>query len=357
MMARIACGSDRAILSDVLSSLADGVACIVPPPAGILGVSEIAEQLKSREIVLYTSGSTGPSRGILRSHDSWTASFAPLADLMGLTTNDSVWIPGPLTSTLFLFGAVHTAAVGAELLLSDMPGATATVAHTVPAIAIEILQNIADFPCLRLLVVAGDRLPPQVWDLAHSTGVQILEYYGAAELSFVASRTSPDKELTAFPGVEFAIHDAVIWVKSPYLADHYVFAGSDEAPGPALWRDGWASVGDLGSIESGHLIVQGRGDSAVTVGGHTVVTDDVEHVIRRSLRTSEVAVTGVEHPRFGEILVAVVAGDFDDSTLRMAADALPGPAKPRRWIRTDALPRTESGKVDRGAIRRMAASA
>ena len=357
MTTRIACGSDRAILSDVLSSLADGAPCIVPPPTGILGVAEIIEQLKPREMVLYTSGSTGPSRGILRSHESWTESFSPLADLMGLTSKDSVWIPGPLTSTLFLYGAIHAAVAGSGVLLSDMSGATATVAHTVPAIAVEILQNISDFPCLRLLVVAGDRLPPQVWDLAHKTGVEILEYYGAAELSFVASRTTSHEELSAFPGVEFSIRDSMIWVRSAYLADRYVFAGGDEAPGPAIWRDGWASVGDLGSMESGHLIVQGRGDSAVTVGGHTVVTDDVEHVIRRSLRTSEVAVTGVEHPRFGEILVAVVAGDFDDSTLRMAADALPGPAKPRRWIRTDALPRTESGKVDRGAIRRMAASA
>jgi acyl-coenzyme A synthetase/AMP-(fatty) acid ligase len=356
MTARIACGSDRAILSDVLSSLADGAPCIVPPPTGILGVAEISEQLKQHEIVLYTSGSTGPSRGILRSHESWTASFAPLAELMGLTSNDSVWIPGPLTSTLFLYGAIHTDAVGAELLLSDMSGSTATIAHTVPAIAIEILENIADFPRLRLLVVAGDRLPPQVRDLAHGTGVEILEYYGAAELSFVASRTNPEEELRAFPGVEIAIQDSVIWVRSPYLADRYVFAGGDEAPGPALWRDSWASVGDLGSMENGNLIVQGRGDSAVTVGGHTVVTDDVEHAVRKSLCTAEVAVTGVEHPRFGEILVAVVVGNFDDATLRMAADALPGPARPRRWIRVEALPRTESGKVDRGAVRRLAAS-
>jgi acyl-coenzyme A synthetase/AMP-(fatty) acid ligase len=276
---------------------------------------------------------------------------------MGLTSNDSVWIPGPLTSTLFLYGAIHTDAVGAELLLSDMSGSTATVVHTVPAIAIEILHNITDFPQLRLLVVAGDRLPPQVWELAHGAGIEILEYYGAAELSFVASRTSADENLHAFPGVEIDIKDSVIWVRSPYLADRYVFAGGDEAPGPALWQDGWASVGDVGSMESGHLIVQGRGDSAVTVGGHTVVTDDVEHAIRRSLSTSEVAVTGVEHPRFGEILVAVVVGDFDDVTLRIAADALPGPARPRRWIRVEALPRTDSGKVDRGAVRRMAASA
>jgi long-chain acyl-CoA synthetase len=356
MTTRIACGSDRAILSDVLSSLEDGTPCIVPPSAGILGVAEISEQLNLCEIVLYTSGSTGPSRGILRSHESWIASFAPLAELMGLTSNDSVWIPGPLTSTLFLYGAIHTDAVGAELLLSDISGATATTVHTVPSIAVEILQNKADFPRLRLLVVAGDRLPPQVWDLADSTGVEILEYYGAAELSFVASRTNPDEELRAFPGVELAMHDSVIWVRSPYLADRYVFAGGDEASGPALWRDGWASVGDLGSLGDGRLIVQGRGDSAVTVGGHTVVTDDVEHVIRRSLSTSEVAVTGIEHPRYGEILVAIVVGDFDDSTLRMAADMLPGPARPRRWIRAESLPRTESGKVDRGAIRRMAAS-
>lgn len=353
MTSRIACGTDRAILDAVLASLADGKPCIVPPPNAILGVVDIAERMRPHELVVYTSGSTGSARGIVRTFDSWVATFDPLTSLTGLTPSDVVWIPGPLTSTLFLYGALHSAHLGAQVLLSDMPGHTATVVHAVPALAADILASRADYPDLRLLVVAGDRVPDSLWDAARDAGVELLEYYGAAELSFVAARTSGDG-LRAFPGVEIDVRDDVIWVRSSYIANGYVFADESASTGP-LRRDGqWATVGDLGSYADGTLIVRGRGDSGVTVGGHTVVTDDVEHVLRRALGTTDVAVTGVPHPRFGAIIIGIVSAEPDDRQLRAAAELLPGPARPRRWIRVERLPRTASGKVDRRAIRALA---
>ena len=356
MTARIAAGPDRAILEAVLTSLSDGVACIVPPPDAILGVADIAERVSSHHVVVYTSGSTGSRRGILRTFESWSATFGPLTELTRLTRDDVVWIPGPLTSTLYLYGAVHASHVGATVLLSDMAGATATVVHAVPAVAAHILDHIAEFPHLRLLVVAGDRVAPSLYRAADSAGIFLLEYYGAAELSFVAVRAA-DGALRPFPGVEIEVREGVIWARSPYVASGYIYADTDVADGPMQSVDGWVSVGDLGSYTDGVLTVRGRGDSGVTVGGHTVVTADVEHALQGALGTHDVAVTGVTHPRFGSVIVGVIAADCDDAALRRATDLLPAPARPRRWIRIPQLPRTPAGKIDRRAIRTLAESA
>lgn len=353
MTARIACGPDRAILEAVLASLADGKPCIVPPPDAILGVADIAERMGPGELVVYTSGSTGSARGIVRTFASWAATFAPLTALTGLTPSDVVWLPGPLTSTLFLYGAVHASHVGATVLLSDTPANSATVAHTVPALAADILAAKQEFPALRMVVVAGDRVPDSLWDSAREAGVELLEYYGAAELSFVAARTS-SSALRAFPGVEIEVRDEVIWVRSAYLARGYFFADDSHVGGPLRFDGVWASVGDLGSYDDDCLVVRGRGDSGVTVGGHTVVTADVENALQRALGTTDVAVTGVPHPRFGAIIVGVVPTEVDERRLRAAAETLPAPARPRRWIRVEALPRTAVGKIDRTAIRALA---
>ncbi|HZI96024.1 MAG TPA: hypothetical protein VFD41_00710, partial [Actinomycetales bacterium] len=109
-----------------------------------------------------------------------------------------------------------------------------------------------------------------------------MEYYGAAELSFVAWR-GDDGPLRPFPGARLRVVDGVLWVSSPYLAEGYlstpppVIKHSD--PGP-LMRDGdWATVGDLARSVDGGVEVLGRGDAAVVTGGHTVVAEEVEAAV------------------------------------------------------------------------------
>jgi long-chain acyl-CoA synthetase len=71
----------------------------------------------TRFLAAFTSGSTGAPRAVVRSRGSWTASFAPFTDLTGIGAASVVLVPGPLHSTLFLFGALHALAVGAVILL------------------------------------------------------------------------------------------------------------------------------------------------------------------------------------------------------------------------------------------------
>ncbi len=365
-------------------------------------------------LVAITSGSSGHPRLVARTAASWTASFAPLAALAGLSAADRVLLTGRLSSTLHLFAAVHTLAIGATL--TDRP-ADATAVHAVPAVLESLLTDLpADAP-LRTAVVAGSALTLRVEHRAAARGITLQEYYGAAELSFVAARIAPGP-LQPFPGVQLRIDpNGVLWARSPYLAIGYVPAASPTSPAltvppaspvrsaqpvtpilpaptvsyvqlampatpvapgaPALLvldagaalptgavdplrRDaaGFATVGDLASwIEPGDpsagLLIRGRGDAAITTGGHTVLAEDVESVLIELPGVVAAAVVGAPHERLGQLLTAVIELDtgVTGAAIRSAARAqLAGPSLPRRWLQTDGLPRTTGGKVARAAV-------
>lgn len=301
------------------------------------------------DMVVFSSGSTGRPRGIVRTVGSWQASVAALSDITGITKEDQVWLPGPLWSSLFLYGAFHAAAVGAPLIFRGDDPAAATVLHCVPS-QLPGLLDLADaggLPLVRLAVVAGDHLPARLRLRCERAGWLAVEYYGAAELSFVAWRNCIGP-FRAFPGVEIELREGTLWARSPYLARSYLTAGPD---GPfRLDPQGWATVGDLARAVDGGLEVLGRGNAAVTSGGHTVVVEEVERLLRPLPGVEDVAVLGVPHPRLGEVVTAVVVGSVSDASLRAAVAVMPAPSRPGRWVHADALPRTSAGKLRRDAL-------
>ena len=321
-----------------------------------------AGQVGQGDLVVFSSGSTGQPRGIVRTVESWQASVAALSGVTGITQADRVWLPGPLWSSLFLYGAFHARAVGAHLILADddrVESDTATALYCVPTQLPGLLQRAetGGLPLVRLVVVAGDHLAAPLREQCETAGWRVVEYYGAAELSFVAWRDQAGP-FRAFAGVETQVRQGVLWARSPYLARGYLTDGcsmtngrSPEAEGPLqLDPQGWASVSDLAREVGGGLEVLGRGNSAVTSGGHTVVVEEVERLLRGLPGVDEVAVFGVPHPRLGQVLTAVVVGTARDATLRSTLAGMPSPARPRRWVHVDALPRTSGGKVRRDAL-------
>jgi len=342
------------------------------------------------DMVLFSSGSTGRPRGIVRTLDSWQASVGPLSEITKITKADTVWLPGPLWSSLFLYGAFHAAAVGARVVFRDDDPAGASALHCVPSQIPGILDLAAagGLPLLRIVVVSGDHLDGSLRQRCETVGWRVVEYYGAAELSFVAWRDTAEP-FRPFPGVETEIREGMLWVRSPYLARCYLAAAAAPvaaatlslglqdssrtlprsaglAPGPfAVDPQGWATVGDLaratvalGDLDraaGGGLEVLGRGNTAVTSGGHTVVVEEVEHLLRGLPGVEEVAVFGMPHRRLGQVLAAVVVGPAKDDSLRAAVAAMPAPARPRRWVHADALPRSSGGKVRRDALPELVA--
>ena len=170
-------------------------------------------------------------------------------------------------------------------------------------------------PRLRVAVVAGAALPAALRRRVQALGWRLVEYYGAAELSFVAWRAD-SVSYQPFPGVEIDLRGGEIWARSAYLGERYLDPADD---GP-LRRDGdWATVGDAGRLDDEGLQVLGRGDAAVTTGGRTVIVEEVEGVIRDAStlagQLTDVVVTGIPHPLLGELLVAVVAVSGSASAL------------------------------------------
>lgn len=301
------------------------------------------------DMVVFSSGSTGRPRGVVRTVDSWQASVAGLSAITGITGEDRVWLPGPLWSSLYLYGAHHASAVGAEVVLRDEDPAATTALHCVPSQIPGLLDRAAagGLPLVKCAVVAGDHFAAPLRQRCEAAGWRVVEYYGSVELSFVAWRDD-NAPLRAFPGVETRLREGRLWARSPYLARGYLTAN---AGGPfRLDSHGWATVSDLARAAIGGLEVLGRGNSAVTTGGHTVVVEEVERLLRGLPGVDEVAVFGAPHPRLGQVLTAVVVGSAVDGTLRAAVAELPAPSRPRRWLHVDALPRTSGGKVRRDAL-------
>jgi long-chain acyl-CoA synthetase len=311
-----------------LTTLAD-------PVAGFLEA-----RAAGRMVSLGTSGTTGVSRAVVRTTASWTASFAAVSALTGLGPASRVWVPGPLSGTMNLFGAVHAVSVGAARV--DGPD-RATHAHLTPTALSALLQEGTPVDGL-VLVVAGDSLSVALHARAVAAGARVHHYYGAAELSFVAWGSHAG-DLRPFPGADVSVRAGEVWVRSPYLC-----AGYDGPAGPLRrTRDGFATVGDRGRLDDGVLTVGGRPD-ALLVGGSTVETGPVEALLRGAA-SGEVAVVGVPHPALGAVLAVVLTSADDHARLLgVAREQLDGARRPRLWFLLERWPTTPAGKVDREAL-------
>ncbi|GGL88252.1 class I adenylate-forming enzyme family protein [Nakamurella endophytica] len=334
------------LLAGILAATAEAVPVLVADPAG--PAPAVGPLPAGTWLMAGTSGSTGRPRTVARTLASWTDSFPALAALAGLTATDTVLLTGPLHSTLHLFGALHTLWLGARL--TDRP-AEATAAHAVPTVLDRLLSGSA--PRLSRAVVAGAALPDAVSDRAAARGVRVLEYYGAAELSFVAARTPP-APFRPFPGVQVQDQDGVLWARSPYLALGMPAAAGGRPTGSHRLADGWATVGDRGTVgPDGTVTVAGRGDTAVTVGGATVPVEEVEDVLRGLPGVEDAAVAGAPHGALGQVVVAAVClvDPVRLAAVRTAARrGLRAEARPVRWVVLDRIPRRANGKVDRVAL-------
>lgn len=323
--------------------------------AALRAAEEAAEPFGDAiNLVLFTPGPSGAPRPVPRTRRSWTTSFPTFSALTGISDRDTVLIPGRLTGSLFLYGALHALTMGAAIYPISQWSAdraleacgVCTAAHLVPAMLASIVPKLDPSSSqLRSVICAGGQLEAQVETAAARAGVTIVDYYGAPELAIVAIRR-PGRGLRPFPSVDVRIEDGVIYAASPYLAS-----------GIAREEDGYATVGHHGRWrDDGSLEVLGRGSDAIVTGGTVVVADSVEKVLRDSPGVRDVSVVGRPHPQLGQVVAAVVErgpnGHPALAALRQHAGAhLPEAERPRLWYLVDRLPRSSSGTVARSRVR------
>ena len=152
--------------------------------------------------------------------------------------------------------------------------------------------------------------------------------------------------------------DGTVWCKGP---EHARFTyWRDEAKTAAAWRDGAFTVGDLGRLEEGYLFLDGRREDLIISGGVNVYPAEVEQVLGEAEGVAEVAVFGLADEEWGQRVCAAVvpAGPHRGRSAERVVEAvaahararLAGYKRPKHYVVMDELPRTATGKVQRGRI-------
>ncbi len=313
-------------------------------------------------VVLFTSGSTGPARGVVLSRAALDAAAAASATHLGWRADDR-WLLALSTAHaggLAIVVRCHAAGVPVVLCDGDFDRdrcavllADCTLASLVPTQLAALLDDPAwrPPPKLRALLLGGAAASPALLERAAARGVPFLTSYGLTETFGQIATAPPDHAgeptapLRLLAGVEVAAgtreEPGPIAIRAPMLATSYL----DGTPiGPRL------TTADLGFVDDGVLHVVGRIDEVIVSGGEKVHPSVVEAELAATPGVRAACVFAVPDPRWGHIVGAVLAVDdgFDEerAAARWIATLAPH-ARPRELAIAAAVPLLPSGKVDR----------
>ncbi|TXM75557.1 malonyl-CoA synthase [Methylobacterium sp. WL69] len=335
--------------------------------------------------ILYTSGTTGRSKGAMLTHDNLASNARTLAEVWRFTADDVLIHALPVFHTHGLFVATNTVlATGGTMLflakfdarqvLGLMPRATAMMG--VPTFYTRLLKepglDAAIAKTIRLFVSGSAPLLAETHrDWEARTGHAILERYGMTETNMNTSNPYAGARVAgtvgpALPGVavrvvdpETGAHLGTDAVGMIEVKGANVFRGywrMPEKTAAEFKADGFFVTGDLGKIDAdGYVHIVGRGKDLIITGGYNVYPKEVENEIDALPGVVESAVIGVPHADFGEgVTAVVVAGDGapDEAAILRTLEARLARYKcPKRVLFVDDLPRNAMGKVQKNVLR------
>jgi len=338
--------------------------------------------------ILYTSGTTGRSKGAMLTHGNILSNALTLKAYWGWQQGDVLIHTLPLFHVHGLFVAAHGALLnGSKMIwLSKFdPKAVvarlpeATVFMGVPTLYVRLLAEpgLTREACknMRLFIAGSAPLLVETFNAwRERTGHTILERYGMSETAMLTSNPYDPKDgerrgnTVGFPlpGVKLRVSDEQgklcaanevggIEVKGPN-----VFAGYWRMPEKTkeeFTADGWFKTGDVGKLdERGYVCIVGRSKDLIISGGYNVYPAEIEGFINEMPGVAESAVVGVPHPDFGEAGVAVVVAQpgasLDDAAIVNALKSRIANFKvPKRVYVVPELPRNAMGKVQKNVLR------
>jgi malonyl-CoA/methylmalonyl-CoA synthetase len=325
--------------------------------------------------LLYTSGTTGRSKGAMLTRSNLATNALTLAQSWRFTPEDVLLHALPIFHVHGLFVAINTvlASGSAMLFLSKFDAdevvrllPEASVMMGVPTFYTRLLQHQGfTRECsrnVRLFVSGSAPLLAQTHqEFRERTGHAILERYGMSETLMNTSNPYEGERVPgsvgpALPGVEVRVTDVgMIEVRGPN-----VFRGywrMPEKTAAELRDDGFFITGDVGRFdERGYLYIVGRAKDLIISGGFNVYPVEVETEIDALPGVAESAVIGVPHPDFGEGVTAVVVpragAALDENALRSALEQRLAKFKlPKRIVFVSEMPRNAMGKVQKAALR------
>ena len=336
--------------------------------------------------ILYTSGTTGRSKGAMLSHGNLASNAEVLRDNWRFTPEDRLLHALPIFHTHGLFVATNvTLMTGSSLIFIPTFNANeivrllpqATVMMGVPTFYTRLLAR-DDFARdlvahIRLFVSGSAPLSAETHkEFGERTGHAILERYGMTETNMNTSNPYDGDRIPGavglpLPGVEIRIADpqtgqavpdgevGVIEIRGPNVFKGYW--RMPEKTREEFREDGFFISGDLGRIDDrGYIWIVGRAKDLIISGGFNVYPAEVEAAIEALPGVTECAVIGVPHADFGEGVVAVVTPKpgaiLEEKTILAAlATELAKFKQPKRVFIATELPRNAMGKVQKKDLR------
>jgi len=336
--------------------------------------------------ILYTSGTTGRSKGAMLTHENLASNARTLVDLWRFRADDVLVHALPIFHTHGLFTAATTTLfAGGSLLflprfdpeevLRALPRATSMMG--VPTHYVRLLQQPGlrreATEHIRLFTSGSAPLLPEThraWK--ERTGHVILERYGMTETNMNTSNPYDGERVAGtvgfpLPGVDLRIvhpetgralgtdEIGMIEVRGPNVFKGYW--RNPEKTAAELRADGFFVTGDLGKIDArGYVHIVGRGKDLIIVGGYNVYPREVEVEIEALPGVLECAVVGLPHPDLGEGVTAFVVLDgrsplAEADVARALEERLARFKRPRRVLFVPDLPRNAMGKVQKNVLR------
>lgn len=378
----------------VFRGLAEAEVLTIDPTGGGTLAERASSQPTSFETVprapddlaalLYTSGTTGRSKGAMLTHANLLSNTEALTDLWRITKDDTLIHALPIFHTHGLFVATNTALLaGARVhfmakfsvddILAALPNATLIMGVPTfytrlladPRLTRELTAN------MRLFISGSAPLLAETHEaFTARTGHRILERYGMTETNMSTSNPydgdrRPGTVGRPLPGVELILTDpdtgqpvpegavGMIEVRGPN-----VFKGYWQMPektAAELRENGFFITGDLAELsEDGYISIVGRAKDLIITGGYNVYPKEIEDVLNDIDGVLESAVFGVPDADFGEAIIAGLVlepGASTDPIEPIVQAKLARFKHPRRYEVLTELPRNTMGKVQKNVLR------
>ncbi len=346
----------------------------------------VARRADDLAAILYTSGTTGRSKGAMITHRNLASNATVLHDYWGFRPDDVLVHMLPLFHVHGLFVACHCvlmngtamrfhAKFDARRALEDF--GRSTVFMGVPTFYTRLLaeEGLDREACARMrLFVSGSAplLAETHAEFEKRSGHRILERYGMTETGMLASNPLAGERRAGtvgfpLPGTSVRVVDDEAGACAPGEIGHIQVKGDNVLPG--YWRmpeknkeeftaDGFFRTGDVGCFSpDGYLSIVGRSKDLIITGGYNVYPKEVELAIDELPAVAESAVIGVPHPDFGEAVTAVIvpraggAAPTEAEILAWLKSRLANFKIPKRVYLVEELPRNTMGKVQKNVLR------
>ena len=337
--------------------------------------------------ILYTSGTTGVSKGAMINHKNLVSNTEILSNYWLFQKTDVLLHALPIFHIHGLFVACNICFYsGAEMIflqkfdlskvIDNLPNAS--VMMGVPTFYTRLLEdpkfNKFVAKNIRLFISGSAPLLEETHNRFETvTGHKILERYGMTETNMNSSNPYDGERRAGtvgfpLPGIDIKIidldnghelshsHIGMIKIKGDNVFDGYWEMA--EATNESFTRDGYFLTGDLGEFsQDGYLTIVGRNKDLIISGGLNIYPKEIELLIDSILGVKESAVIGIENKDLGETVVAVIVLDrlelTENDILLDLKNKLANYKMPRKIIFIPELPRNTMGKVQKQSLRKV----